>query len=139
MTSSCLDQYCIFEEHTIHLFLSEILMIDIIFSSFNSEMVQKCSQPYCLAKYMKLYIAACCYIKYERAAPSCGLLVYEQFSTVLKPIMTLVAEMAARWRCEHTYPDSGRTTFSRFLTKMILFWKVSSNFEHTYANRYHKI
>merc|ERR1712051_120605 len=52
--------------------------------------------------------------------------------------MTLVAEMAARWRCEHTYPDSGRTTFSRFLTKMI-FWNVSSNFEHTYANRYHKI
>ena len=68
---------------------------------------------------MKLYIAACCYIKYERAAPSCGLLVYEQFSTVLKPIMTLVAEMAARWRCEHTFPNSGRTTFSRFLTLYI--------------------
>ena len=79
-------------------------------------MIKKYSQPYCLTKYMKLYIAECCDIKYERAAPSCGLLVYEQFSTVLKPIMTLVAEMAARWRCEHTFTDSGRTAFSRFLT-----------------------
>ena len=49
-------------------------------------------------------------------APSCGLLVYEQFSTVLKPFMSLVEEMAARWRCQHTFPDSGRTTFSRFQT-----------------------
>ena len=41
--------------------------------------------------------------------------VYEQFSTVLKPNMTNVAEISTRWRCEHTFPDSGRNTFSRFL------------------------
>ena len=51
-----------------------------------------------------------------RAAPSGGLPVYKQFPRVLKPIMTKVAEMAARWRCEHTFTDSGRTAFSRFLT-----------------------
>ena len=79
-------------------------------------MVQKCCQPYCLAKYMKLYIAVCCEMEYGTAALSCGLLVYGQFSTVLKPILTLVAEKPARWQCQHIFPDSGRTTFSRFLT-----------------------
>ena len=67
-------------------------------------MGQKYSQPYCLAKYMKLYIAVCCDIEYGTTAPSCGLLVYEKFSTVLKPIMTLVAEISARWQCQHTFP-----------------------------------
>ena len=79
-------------------------------------MAQKYSQPYCLVKYMDLYIAVCCNIAYGTAAPSCGLLVYEQFSTSLKPLMTKVAEIPARWRCQHTFPDSDRTTFSRFLT-----------------------
>ena len=46
------------------------------------------------------------------------LLFYEQFSTVLKPIMTLVAEISARWQCQHTFPDSDRTTFRRFLTAL---------------------
>ena len=49
---------------------------------------------------MKLYIAVCCKIEYGTAAPSCLLLVYGQFSTVLKPIMTLVAEKPARWQCQ---------------------------------------
>ena len=56
-------------------------------------MVQKYIQPYCLAKYVKLYIGVCCDFEYGTSVPSCGLLFYEQFSTVLKPIMTLVAEM----------------------------------------------
>ena len=50
-------------------------------------MVQKYSQPYCLAKYMDLYIAVCCDIAYGTAAPSCGLHVYEQFSTVSELLM----------------------------------------------------
>ena len=94
-------------------------------------MVQQYSQRYCLAKYMKLYIAAYCYIKYERAAPSCGLLVYEQFYTVLKRLLTLAAEIPARWRLQHTFPDSGGTTFRRFLTKITLFWMVSAIFKLT--------
>ena len=73
-----------------------------------------------LAKNMKLYIAVCCDIEYGTAAPSCRLLFYEQFSTVLKSIRTLVAEIFARWQCQHTFPDSGRTTFSRFLTTLFL-------------------
>ena len=83
-------------------------------------MVQKYIQPYCLAKYVKLYIGVCCDFEYGTSVPSCGLLFYEQFSTVLKPIMTLVAEISARWRCQHTFPDSDRTTFSRFLTALFL-------------------
>ena len=79
-------------------------------------MFQKYSQLYCLAKLVKLYSVVYCCIEYGGAAPSRGLQVYEQFSTVLKPIMAKVAEMSARWRCEQTFPDSGRTTFSRFLT-----------------------
>ena len=55
------------------------------------------------------------------------LLFYEQFSTVLKPIMTLVAEISARWRCQHTFPDSGRTTFSRFLTALFLQYYLLSS------------
>ena len=102
-------------------------------------MVQKYSQPYCLAKYMDLYIAVCCDIAYGTAAPSCGLLVYEQFSTVLKPLMTKVAEIPARWRCQHTFPYSDRITFSSFLTYIILFWMVSAIFKHTNDKTYHKI
>ena len=98
-------------------------------------MVQKYSQPYCLAKYMKLYIAVCCDIAYGTAAPSCGLLVYEQFYTVLKRLLTLAAEIPARWRCQHTFPDSGGTTFRRFLTKIILFWMVSAIFSVTRRSR----
>ena len=89
-------------------------------------MVQQYSQPYYLAKYMKLYRAVCCCIEYGRAAPSCGLLIYEKFSTALKPIMTKVAEISARWRCKHTFPNSGRMTFGRFLAQMTLFWMVSA-------------
>ena len=85
-------------------------------------MAQKYSQPYCFVKYMDLYIAVCCNIAYGTAAPSCGLLVYEQFSTSLKPLMTKVAEIPARWRCQHTFPYSDRITFSSFLTYIILFW-----------------
>ena len=81
-------------------------------------MVKQYSQAYYVAKYMKLYSAVFCCIEYGRAAPSRGLPVYKQFPRVLKPIMTKVAEMAARWRCEHTFTDSGRTAFSRFLTWM---------------------
>ena len=51
-------------------------------------MIQKYSQPGCLAKYMNLNIAVCYDIAFGTAAPSCGLHVYEQFSTVLKPLMT---------------------------------------------------
>ena len=102
-------------------------------------MVKQHSQAYYVAKYMKLYSAVFCCIEYGRAAPSRGLPVYKQFPRVLKPIMTKVAEMAARWRCEHTFTDSGRTAFSRFLTQMKRFRMVSGNFKHTYANRYHKI
>ena len=90
-------------------------------------MAQKYSQPYCLVKYMDLYIAVCCNIAYGTAAPSCGLLVYEQFSTVLKPLMTKVAEIPPRWRCQHTFPDSGRTTFSRFLTALFLQYYLLSS------------
>ena len=79
-------------------------------------MVKRYSQAYYVAKYMKLYSAVFCCIEYGRAAPSRGLPVYKQSPRVLKPIMTKVAEMAARWRCEHTFTDSGRTAFSRFLT-----------------------
>ena len=89
-------------------------------------MVQKYIQPYCLTKYVKLYIGVCCDFEYGTSVPSCGLLFYEQFSTVLKPIMTLVAEISARWRCQHTFPDSGRTTFSRFLTALFLQYYLSS-------------
>ena len=102
-------------------------------------MAQKYSQPYCLVKYMDLYIAVCCNIAYGTAAPSCGLLVYEQFSTVLKPLMTKVAEIPARWRCQHTFPYSDRITFSSFLTYIILFWMVSAIFKHTNDKTYHKI
>ena len=102
-------------------------------------MAQKYSQPYCLVKYMDLYIAVCCNIAYGTAAPSCGLLVYEHFSTVLKPLMTKVAEIPARWRCQHTFPYSDRITFSSFLTYIILFWKVSAIFKHTNDKTYHKI
>ena len=102
-------------------------------------MAQKYSQPYCFVKYMDLYIAVCCNIAYGTAAPSCGLLVYEQFSTSLKPLMTKVAEIPARWRCQHTFPDSGGTTFRRFLTKIKLFWMVSAIFKHTNDKTYHKI
>ena len=102
-------------------------------------MVQKYSQPYCLAKYMDLYIAVCCDIAYGTAAPSCGPLVYEQFYTVLKRLLTLAAEIPARWRCQHTFPDSGGTTFRRFLTKIIIFWMVSATFKHTNDKIYHKI
>ena len=71
-------------------------------------MAQKYSQPYCLVKYMDLYIAVCCNIAYGTAAPSCGLLVYEHFSTVLKPLMTKVAEIPARWQCPFTLlPSNG--------------------------------
>ena len=85
-------------------------------------MAQKYSQPYCLVKYMDLYIAVCCNIAYGTAAPSCGLLVYEHFSTVLKPLMTKVAEIPARWRCQHTFPyDSflSETLKSDYLKKML--------------------
>ena len=102
-------------------------------------MAQKYSQPYCLVKYMDLYIAVCCNIAYGTAAPSCGLLVYEQFSTSLKPLMTKVAEIPARWRCQHTFPYSDRITFSSFLTYIILFWMVSAIFKHTNDKTYHKI
>ena len=102
-------------------------------------MAQKYSQPYCLVKYMDLYIAVCCNIAYGTAAPSCGLLVYEHFSTVLKPLMTKVAEIPARWRCQHTFPYSDRITFSSFLTYIILFWMVSAIFKHTNDKTYHKI
>ena len=102
-------------------------------------MVQKYSQPYCLVKYMDLYIAVCCNIAYGTAAPSCGLLVYEQFSTSLKPLMTKVAEIPARWRCQHTFPYSDRITFSSFLTYIILFWMVSAILKHTNDKTYHKI
>ena len=94
-------------------------------------MAQKYSQPYCFVKYTDLYIAVCCNIAYGTAAPSCGLLVYEQFSTSLKPLMTKVAEIPARWRCQHTFPYSDRITFSSFLTYIILFWMVSAIFKHT--------
>ena len=102
-------------------------------------MAQKYSQPYCLVKYMDLYIAVCCDIAYGTAAPSCGHLVYEQFSTVLKPLMTKVAEIPARWWCQHTFPYSDRITFSSFLTYIILFWMVSAIFKHTNDKTYHKI
>ena len=102
-------------------------------------MAQKYSQPYCFVKYMDLYIAVCCNIAYGTAAPSCGLLVYEQFSTSLKPLMTKVAEIPARWRCQHTFPYSDRITFSSFLTYIILFWMVSAIFKHTNDKTYHKI
>ena len=102
-------------------------------------MAQKYSQPYCFVKYTDLYIAVCCNIAYGTAAPSCGLLVYEQFSTSLKPLMTKVAEIPARWRCQHTFPYSDRITFSSFLTYIILFWMVSAIFKHTNDKTYHKI
>merc|ERR1712208_54911 len=41
--------------------------------------------------------------------------------------MTLVAEISARWRCQHTFPDSGRTTFSRFLTALFLQYYLLSS------------
>ena len=59
-------------------------------------MFQKYSQLYCLAKLVKLYSVVYCCIEYGGAAPSRGLQVYEQFSTVLKPIMAKVAGMSAR-------------------------------------------
>ena len=102
-------------------------------------MVQKYIQPYCLTKYVKLYIGVCCDFEYGTSVPSCGLLFYKQFSTVLKPIMTLVAEISARWRCQHTFPYSDRITFSSFLTYKILFWMVSAILKHTNDKTYHKI
>ena len=53
--------------------------------------------------------------------------------------MTKVAEIPARWRCQHTFPYSDRITFSSFLTYIILFWMVSAIFKHTNDKTYHKI